>query len=340
MQNLEGGKGILTPIPSLSPYEGEGNWFPSSPRGGARGGVMRVIVNPVAANGAVGKRWPQMQTILRAEGGQFDVSFTEGPNHATELARKALSAGYRTIVAVGGDGTLNEVVNGLVIEGIVDPTVNLGIIPGGTGSDSVRTLGIPHDCRVACHRLLHGKPYCIDLGLITCVSEGREIQRYFLNVAGLGFDGEVAERVNRSSKALGGTLPFLSSLFVKLLTYQNKTVEVTLDGQQRLQQKANSVLVCNGRYVAGGMHIGPHAALDDGLFDVIIVGDTSRLEVIANVPRLYRGTHLSHPKVDEYRAREVRVKAQERMLLQADGELVGEAPAAFQIIPQALHVLV
>lgn len=302
--------------------------------------AMRVIVNPVAANGAVGKRWPQVQDTLWAKGGQFEASFTEGPNHATELARQALSAGYRTIVAVGGDGTLNEVVNGLVIGGAVDSTVHLGIIPGGTGSDSVRTLGIPHDYRAACHRLLRGKPRCIDLGLITCVSGGREVQRYFLNVAGLGFDGEVAERTNRSSKALGGTLPFLSSLFVKLLTYQNKTVEVTLDGQQRLQQKANSVLVCNGRYVAGGMRIGPHAALDDGLFDVIVIGDTSRLEVLANVPRIYRGTHLSHPKVDEYRAKEVQIKAQERMLLQADGELVGEAPATFQIIPQALRVLV
>jgi diacylglycerol kinase (ATP) len=302
--------------------------------------AMRVIVNPVAANGAVGKRWPQMRDILQAEGGRFDASFTEGPNHATELARDALSAGYQTIVAVGGDGTLHEVVNGLVREGLVDPTVNLGIIPGGTGADSVRTLGIPHDYRAACHRLLRSKPDCIDLGLITCVSQGQEVQRYFLNVAGLGFDGEVAERVNRSSKALGGTIPFLSSLFVKLLTYQNKTVEVTLDGQQRLQQKANSVVVCNGCYVGGSMHIAPRAALDDGLFDVIIIGDTSKLEIVANVPRIYRGTHLSHPKVDEYRAREVRVKARERMFLQADGELIGEAPATFQIIPQALHVLV
>jgi diacylglycerol kinase (ATP) len=302
--------------------------------------AMRVIVNPVAANGAAGKRWPQIRDILRAEGGQFDASFTESPNHATELAREALSAGYRTIVAVGGDGTLNEVVNGLVVEGTVDPTVNLGIIPGGTGSDSVRTLGISHDYRVAYQRLLRGKPHCIDLGLITCVSEEREIQRYFLNVAGLGFDGEVCERVNRSSKALGGTIPFLSSLFVKLLTYQNKTVEVTLDGQQRLQKKANSIFVCNGRYAGGSMHIGPHAALDDGLFDVVIIGDTGKLEIVANVPRIYRGTHLSHPKVAEYRAREIRVKARERMLLQADGELIGEAPATFQIIPQALHVLV
>jgi diacylglycerol kinase (ATP) len=302
--------------------------------------AMRVIVNPAAANGAVGKRWPQMRDVLRAEGGQFDASLTEAPNHATELAREALFAGYRTIVAVGGDGTFNEVINGLVVEDRTDPAVNLGIISGGTGSDLVRTLGIPHDYRAACHRLLCGKLHCVDLGLITCVSEGREIQRYFLNVAGLGFDGEVAERTNCSSKALGGTVPFLSSLFVSLLTYQNKTVEVTLDGQQCLQQRANSVMVCNGRYVGGSMHIAPHAAPDDGLFDVVIIGDTSKLEVIANVPRIYRGTHLSHPKVDEYRAREVRVKAQERMLLQADGELIGEAPAAFQIIPQALHVLV
>jgi len=318
--------------PRLTPWEG--NRVPS------RGGVMRVIVNPVAANGAVGKRWPQIRDTLEAEGNRFEASFTEGPNHATALAREALAAGYRTIVAVGGDGTLNEVVNGLVSEGMVDPTVRLGIIPGGTGSDLVRTLGIPHDYRAACQRLRHSQPRCIDLGLITCVSEGQEVRRYFINVAGLGFDGEVAERTNRSSKALGGTLPFLSSLLIKLLTYQNKTVEVTLDGQQCLQQKANSVIVCNGRYVAGGMYIAPHAAPDDSLFDVIVIGDTSRLEVLTNVPKIYRGTHLSHPKVDEYRAREVQVEARERMILQADGELVGEAPATFQIIPKALHILV
>jgi len=300
---------------------------------------MKLIVNPAAANGAVGKNWPRIRDFLQAEGAKFDAVLTEEPGHATQLARQALDDGYRTIVAVGGDGTVNEVINGLVEEGSVDPEVTLGIIPYGTGADFARVLGIPRDYTVACRHLLRSEPRPVDLGRIACFREGREVERYFINAAGLGFDGEVAEVVNRFPKVLGGTITYLTCLLIGLVTYRNKNIELSFDGQHA-RGRVNSVIVCNGRYFGGGMFIAPGAAFDDGLFDVVILGNLNKLEVVVNLPRIYKGTHLTHPKVSHFCAREVHVEARERMFLQAEGELVGEAPATFQMIPQALQVLV
>jgi diacylglycerol kinase (ATP) len=304
---------------------------------------MKLIVNPVAANGAVGKKWPRLCDRLQAEAAsltaRFDAVLTEEPGHATQLARQALDDGYRTIVAVGGDGTVNEVLNGLVDEGAVDPEVVLGIIPWGTGADFARTAGIPRDHAAACRHLLRSETRSIDLGKITCLCEGQEVERYFINAAGLGFDGEVAELVNRNPKLLGGTIPYLACLFTRLVTYRNKNVEFSFDDQY-VRGRTNSVIVCNGRYLGGGMFVAPEASLDDGLFDVVVLGNLNKLEVVANVPRVYKGTHLTHPKVSFCRAREVHVESQERMFLQAEGELIGEAPATFRVIPRALKVLV
>ncbi len=300
---------------------------------------MKLIVNPAAANGAVGKNWPRVRDFLLAEGAEFEAVFTEEPGHATRLARQALDDGYRTIVAVGGDGTLNEVLNGLVVEGSVNPEVALGIIPWGTGSDFTRTLGTPRDYMGAGRQLLRCETRTVDLGRITCLREGREVERYFINAAGLGFDGEVAELANRFPKVLGGTVSYLVCLFISLATYRNKNVELSFDGQP-VRGRINSVIVCNGRYLGGGMFMAPGAAFDDGLFYVVILGNLNKLEVVANVPRVYKGTHLTHPKVSHFSAKEVHVEAQEHMFLQAEGELIGEAPATFQVIPRALRVLV
>ena len=300
---------------------------------------MKLIVNPEAANGAVGKNWPRIRDFLQAEGARFDAALTEKPGHATQLARQALDDGYRTIVAVGGDGTVNEVINGLVVEGSVDPEATLGIIPWGTGADFARMLGIPRDYMEACRHLLRSEPRPVDLGRITCLREGQEVERYFINAAGLGFDGEVAEIVNRFPKVLGGTITYLACLLISLVTYRNKNVELSFDGQP-VRGRVNSVVVCNGRYFGGGMFIAPGAALDDGLFYVVILGNLNKLEVVVNLPRIYKGTHLTHPKVSHFSAKEIHVEAKERMFLQAEGELIGEAPATFRVIPRALKVLV
>ena len=297
-----------------------------------------VIVNPASGSGKTGKRWPGLDARMRAEGGQFDVEFTREPGHAEHLARAAVLAGARRVVVVGGDGTLNEVVNGLIADDTPLEDVELGILPVGTASDFARALGIPRDpLAAAIHLMRQAQPQPLDIGRIACVRGGEKVTRYFANIAGLGFDGEVADRVNRAGKS-SGTLVYQTMLLRSLAAYQNKHITMTLDGQST-EGVMNSVIVCNARYFGGGMFIAPNARWDDGLFDVILLGDFGKLEVVLNMPRLYRGTHLTHKKVTELRAREVHVEAQERMFLQAEGELVGEAPATFRLLPQALKVL-
>lgn len=298
-----------------------------------------VIVNPVASHGRVFKRWPVVRQYLQTLGLVFDSALTEAPLHATTLARDAAAEGYNPIVAYGGDGTLMEAVNGLLTEPGKPSVAALGIIPGGTGSDFVRTLGIRHDYKEACDRLLTGTEQLVDAGLMRFINfEGQEQELYFANVAGLGFDGEVVERVQASSKAVGGTLPYLTNLLITLVAYKNKTITLHFDGLTQ-QRRLNSVIVCNGRYFGGAMHIAPPADLKDGAFDLVLLGDLTKPELVANLPRVYKGTHLTHPKVDIYRAQQVRVDTAERMLVQADGELLGRAPATFWVIPSVLRVI-
>lgn len=296
-----------------------------------------IIVNPVSANGRTALRWSGIEERLRLENARCEVAFTQQPGHATLLARQAVQAGFGVIVAVGGDGTLNEVLNGLHVNGRF-ADVQLGIIPSGTGTDLARSLGLPRNPLQAALHVLRATPRRVDVGRIRCKLGDGETERYFINVAGLGFDGQVADRVNRSSKAIGGTAPYLLHLSIALFSYRNKRVEWTLDGQSRVET-LNSVIVCNGRYFAGGMHVSPNARLDDGLFHIITLGDWGRLEFLMTLPRVYNGSHLAHPKVQEYVGREITVRANERMFLQAEGELVGEAPATFTILPAALSVL-
>lgn len=299
----------------------------------------KVIVNPAASGGRVRQQWPQLRETLRHGGLRFDAELTARPGHATEIARQALEQGFRYFVAVGGDGTVHEVVNGLVTERRVPPEVTLSIIPGGTGSDYVRLLGLSRDPAQACQTTLGQQTRTMDIGEIECLSDGEPVTRYFVNVAGLGFDGDVAVRMRHMSKRISGTLPYLTNLVLTLLSYENKDVQLSVDGQP-LQGRYNSVIVCNGQYFGGGMWVGPQAAPDDGIFDLVLLKDLNKLEFLLNVPRVYKGTHLTHPKVQALQGREVQVEARQRMFIQAEGELVGEAPVTFRIIPGALNLRV
>lgn len=302
---------------------------------------MFVIVNPASGSGKTGRRWPGLDARMRAEGAEYDVELTREPGHAEHLARAAVMAGAKTILVVGGDGTLNEVVNGMMLDDapINESATSLGILPVGTGSDFARSIGLPRDpLEAAIYLMKKAKPYALDVGRIECMLGGQPHTRYFVNIAGLGFDGEVADSVNRSGSRTGGGLFYQIMLFRNLLSYNNKNVTLSIDGKTQ-EGRMNSVIVANTSYFGAGMFVAPHAKYDDGIFDVIVLGDLSKLEVLMNLPRLYRGTHLKHKKVSEHRAREVKVEAKERMFLQAEGELIGEAPATFSMLPQVLRVL-
>ncbi|KPL24068.1 MAG: hypothetical protein AMJ93_03205 [Anaerolineae bacterium SM23_84] len=299
----------------------------------------KVIINPTASGGKVGKRWPDLRDVLAAAGLRFSAELTQRPGHATEIARSALREGFRYIITFGGDGTVNEVVNGLVVDNQVHPDVVLSIIPGGTGSDFVRIFDVPRDAAQAFQATLGAGCRAVDIGEIRCIRDDKAVRHYFVNTAGLGFDSETCARVNRMSKRISGTIPYLAALALTLVSYRNKDVEVTVGGQL-VRGRLNSVIICNGQYFGGGMWVGPQARADDGIFDIVLLKDLNKVEFLLNVPRVYRGTHLTHPKVETYQAKEVHVEAKQRMFIQAEGELIGEAPATFRILPGALKLRV
>jgi YegS/Rv2252/BmrU family lipid kinase len=299
-----------------------------------------LIVNPVAAGGKTGTVWPDVEKELRSLGLAFDYHFTEEPNHATVLAREGIEQGYETVVAVGGDGTINEVVNGLMPPGGDKAGAVLGIVITGRGSDLARTIGIPSDYGEACARLGGDRTMTVDLGLVTFHHEGEEKQRYFVNVGGGGFDGEVAHRANRAPNFMGGTIPYLTSLVSTLFSYRNKAIELTLDDQEPIRKVINSVVVANCQFFGGGMRVAPDADPNDGLFDVIVIGDIDRIEYLMTVPKVYDGTHITHPQVDTYRARRVEIRSELPVLLQVEGEVCGQSPITFEIVPAALEIRV
>jgi len=298
----------------------------------------RLIVNPVAGAGRTHRQWPHIRELLRSIGVRFEHDITEAPRHAIELARSAARKGYDLIVSVGGDGTVNEVVNGLYDSGTI-ADVTLGIISTGTGSDYIRTIGVPRHYEDACHRLLGPKKLSVDLGVVEYASGGGRQQRLFVNFAGIGFDAEVVRATTLRFKSMGGLPAYLLALLTTLLSYKNRDVSLKLDGNTS-QKRICAAVMSNGKYGGGSMFLAPDADPTDGLFDVLTIGDVSKPDLLWSLPRIYKGTHLTHPKVTMVRAREVEVVSKQRVSLQADGELLGEAPALVRMLPSALNVIV
>lgn len=298
----------------------------------------RLIVNPVAGAGRTAKKWPQVMSLLQNAGLRFEHDLTEAPGHARELAKSAAKKGYELVVSVGGDGTINEVVNGLYDAGNI-ADVMLGIIGTGTGSDYIRTIGIPRTYQEACLCFKSPRKIAVDVGVVEYFSVNQMVKRLFVNFAGLGFDAEIVKATTQKYKTLNSTASYLTGLFTALLFYRNKQVTITLDGGLA-EKKVCAVLVNNGKYGGGGMFAAPDADLTDGLLDVLIIGDLSKPDLLWSLPRVYRGTHLTHPKVTMKRAREIEIQSAEVMFLQADGELLGGLPARFYILPAALNIAI
>ncbi len=299
----------------------------------------KIIVNPVAGAGRTRREWPRIMNLFKEHGLRFEHDITEAPGHAIELARAAANNGYDLIVSVGGDGTVNEVVNGLYASGNIAGTA-LGIISTGTGSDYIRTVGIPRRYEDACRCFIQPKKRTVDLGIVEYTSNGQTAERLFVNFAGFGFDAEIVRRTTRQFKALGGLLSYLLGVLTTLVAYRNKSISLKVDGET-LEKRVCAVIMNNGQYGGGGMHTAPGADLTDGWLDVLIIGDMSKPDLLWSLPRIYKGTHLTHPKVTMKKAKEIEVTSRDgRMQLQADGELLGEVPARFRVLPAALNIIV
>lgn len=301
-----------------------------------------AIINPNSAGGNTAKLWPQIKSSIEKSVGEFSPLFTSKPNHAPELCRNALKEGARLVISVGGDGTINEVVNGFFEnKKPINPDAELAIISMGSGSDFIKTLGIPKTFDEACKVIASQTTRTIDAAILGFIDHSnKEVVRYFINIASFGIGGEVDERVNRSKKRFGGFWAFFTASIISLLTYKNKRVEIELDGKYLGEKKILLCAVANGRFFGSGMMVAPNAELDDGLFDVVIIGESPRVKVFMSMSKIYSGKHLSNPEVEVFRAKKVVARSTERVLLDVDGEQPGKLDAWFEIIPSAIKVRV
>ncbi len=301
---------------------------------------VKCIVNPAAGRGGARKAWPGIAKLLKSARVKYSVDFSRGPGHATQLTREALKSDFQDIIAVGGDGTVNEVINGF-FEGDrpIRTDARLGIIPRGTGIDLIRTLPVPNDPRRAVETILDGKTRPFDVGKLTCLSrDGKPLVRYFMNIADLGYGGALIDRVNGFTKFMGSFLSYFVGLLYTLTFYKNEHIRFQIDEEPEEEGVFSAIIAANGQYFGGGMWIAPEARADDGLLEFVLIGDVNKLEVLGNLVRLYRGTLHKHPKVIYRRGKKLRTWSEREVLLDADGELPGKLPATFEILPKAVNV--
>ncbi len=305
-----------------------------------------VVVNPASANGRTGRRWPELSQRLRAKLGDFEHAFTQRPRQGADLARAALCGGARRVVSVGGDGTHNEVVNGFFDgDTPIDGDAELALVPTGTGGDLRRTLGLPNDALQAID-LVGEESRRVDVGkLVYTAHHGGEETSYFINIASFGVSGLVDRYVNASSKALGGKTSFLLGVAKAAVRYRNQSVRLRLDDGPAMERTLYNGVIANGRYFGGGMKVAPDALMNDGAFDVVLMGDLGMVELARGLPKLYRGDHLKmgSSRIEVYRAKVVHaepVTPGMEVLIDMDGEQPGRLPARFELISGALRVAV
>jgi diacylglycerol kinase (ATP) len=301
-----------------------------------------LVVNPAAGGGQVGRRWQDYNARISRWLGPAEVCFTQHIGHATDLVRSSLRAGFERIVVVGGDGTLNECVNGLfAADGstLFGPEVSLVLYPAGLGGDFARCLGL-RDADLA--DILHGATErAVDVGRAQFIDHaGRPSSRYFLNVASFGASGQIIDRVNRSHKRLGGRVQFWAASAQTLLTYRPQPVSLQLDGQPASTHLINSVAVANGCFFGGGMQIAPTAKLDDGLLDVVCIEDIGFWGFLRHSRAVYGGRILAVPGVSLRQGRRLTARplCPEPVLLDLDGEQPGRLPATFELLPRKVRV--
>lgn len=283
-----------------------------------------AIVNPVA--GKTCKRWPTIKRIFKEMEYDIEVQFTEARDHATALAAKA--NGVDVIASVGGDGTLNEIINGVIGTDVV-----VSVIPVGTGNDFVRSADLYTDYITAARSISTDNVRHIDVGVVSFGDK----KRYFIGVAGMGFDGLVSKTTCKINKPQMGTVSYLMMILKHLSEYTSMKVSLTVD-DICVDQEVMFVDVANGKYVGAGMTIAPLAEVDDGLFDVIVIGDFGKIESLIRLPTLYKGTHLANSKVGFFRGRHVELRSDEPLSIHVEGEYIGQTPATFDILCKALKV--
>ncbi|HEY4125686.1 MAG TPA: YegS/Rv2252/BmrU family lipid kinase [Rhizomicrobium sp.] len=306
-----------------------------------------AVVNPRSASGRTGHEWPSIERGLREIYPALSVGFTARRAEASNLVRRALSEGHTEIIAVGGDGTINEAVNGFfAADGAIAPDAVFAFVTSGTGGDFRKTFGIEAGPQAALAHLKIAKVRSVDIGRVSCLStDGLPVTRYFINVASFGMSGVIVDRVNRAriAKWFGGSFAIAFHSAIGMLKYRDQMVRLRIDGEYDEIDSISTVAIANAQFFGGGMQIAPHAIPHDGEFDVVVIGGAPKLQAIRDLQLIYTGEHIKNPAVRVVRGRKV-VAAPvaethgQAVLIETDGENAGRLPATFDILPAALNL--
>lgn len=303
-----------------------------------------IIVNPNAGKQKGKKDWEKIASILKKEGFKYHSAFTEDKDHAFRIAEQKITEGFRKLIVVGGDGTINEVVNGIFRQQVAATTdVTLGMILVGTGNDWGRMYNIPEKYEDAVAVIRKGKTFIQDAGHVTFFEGEEKRDRYFSNMAGMGYDALVAQKTNKmKEQGGGGTLSYLINLFAGLFQYKQVTTEIHVDDEKVFEGELFSTSIGICKYNGGGMMQLPQAVPDDGLLDLTLFKDVKKKDVVINIKKLYDGTFLKLPFVETYSGREIRVSTRPKngIYLETDGESLGHSPFTFRIIPRAIRLII
>ncbi|MCP4311123.1 MAG: diacylglycerol kinase family lipid kinase [Bacteroidetes bacterium] len=299
-----------------------------------------TIVNRAAGGGKTERDWPRIESHLNKQGINFEPFFTSRRLHAAIIAKNKIKEGYSRIIVVGGDGTMNEVINGLFSQGVIQTTeVMLGMISVGTGNDWAKMFNIPLAYEEAVKTIKAQRTFIQDAGLVQYTKNGKEWKRYFINIAGMGFGARVVERSNRmKDKGRSSTLLYFYNIFTSLMRYKAQMASIAIDGKS-FNRNVFSLNVGICKYNGGGMIQVPHAVADDGLYSITLIKKMGKLNVLANVKRLYNGSIVNHSRVETYTGQSVQIEGSSKLQIETDGETLGQGPVSFEIIPRSVRII-
>lgn len=303
-------------------------------------GKWIVVVNPNAGAGKCLKDWDIISGILSDNQIDFEAYKTERKFHAMVLTRNCIRKGFKKFIVVGGDGTLNEVINGIFSQKeVLTEEITVGLIPVGTGNDWARMFGIPFDYEEAVKTLIREKTFIQDVGRVLFTRNQQKVKRYFINIAGIGFDAMVTRKSNKlKDSGKKSKLMYFWNIITGLFGYRHSYASLEVDGElHECDIFSMNVGIC--QYSGGGMKQVPMAVPDDGIFDLTVIRKIGKFDIIRSLPLLYNGKIVNHPKVMSLNGKSIRIDSEKHIFLETDGESLGHTPFEFEIIPRSIKVI-
>jgi diacylglycerol kinase (ATP) len=295
-----------------------------------------LVLNPHAGKGKGQKVFAAIRELLERRIPKLDIKISEYAGHAFQIGRDAASQGYERVLTVGGDGTPFEIVNGLYAEGRPRQTIELGMIPAGTGNSFLRDFA-EISWRQAVENILNGRQRKVDLVEISYVRDHKEIKQYYLNILGVGLIADILKLTNEKLKGFG-SLGYSLAVMMRLAKGMRNRILLTIDGK-KMEVVNSALVISNSKYTGGAMNIAPMADTQDGQVDVVIFQEVNRRDILSIFSRVFKGTHVGHPKVKTFRAVEIDIDSCPQELLMADGELLGLTPLRLKVLPGELTIL-